>query len=262
MELQLEDYWKVTRPRRAKPVGGHLIPLKFLDPLVDWVGNLGPDSKSFQVLLGGNRELHLRHLQSKYPFRGIVRAPTNDSMDLVGPLFQVLRDLTISNTLQDDLDFVPPSPLEWDLIWCLVAIPHTAISSNLLDVVRKDKKLIALHTALEELRFEAFERRVMISVEEGIQRLVGSLSKKKRDRLSSLMFLSTMACENGLLNPFIVYLDTKDTTNGLLEVFQTCKDWEPYGSPLKLLVGCEEHAKFIPVLHKHLNEGLEWLTSR
>ena len=63
-----------------------------------------------------------------------------------------------------------------------------------------------------------------------------------------------------LRQPFITYLDTKDTTNGLLEILQTCKAWEPYGCPLKLLVGCEEHAKFIPVLHKHLNEGLEWLS--
>lgn len=262
MELQLEDYWKVTRPRRAKPVGGHLIPFGVLEPLIEWVGHLSHDSKSFQVLLGENREAHLRHLQSKYPFKGIIRAPTNENTDLVDPLFQVLRGLTISNTLQDNLDFVPPSPLEWDLIWCLVAIPHTAISASLLDVVRKDKKLIELHDALEELRFESFERRLMIRIEEGIQKFVRSISSKKRDRLSALLFLATLAYENGLLEPFIIYLDTKDTTNGLLEILQTCKVWEPYGSPLKLLVGCEEHAKFIPILHKHLNEGLEWLSPR
>lgn len=262
MGLQLEDYWKVTRPRRAKPVGGHLIPLGVLEPLVEWVSHLGPDSKPFQVLLGENRESHLRHLQSKYPFRVIVQAPTNESPDLVDSLFQVLRGLEISTTLKDGLDFVPPSPLDWDLLWCLVAIPHTAISASLLDVVRKDQRLIKLHDAFEELRFESSEPRILIRIEEGIQKFVRSISSKKRDRLSALLFLATLAYENGLLEPLIIYLDAKDTTNGLLEILQACKAWEPYGSPLKLLVGCEEHARFIPVLHKHLNEGLEWMSPK
>lgn len=261
MELQLEDYWKVTRPRRAKPVGGHLIPFGVLDPLVEWVGHLSPESKSFQVLIGENREAHLRHLQSKCPLRSILRAPTGGDTDLVNPLFRVLRDLKLSN-VQSELAFTPPSPLEWDLIWCLVAIQHIGISASLLDLVRKNKKLIELHGALDELRFEASERRVLISIEEGIQRFIGLIGPKKRDRLNALMFLVALSYENGLLEPLIIHLDTGGTTNGLLGILQTFKAWEPYGFPWKLLVGCEEDAKFIPTLHKHLVEGLEWLSPR
>lgn len=262
MELPFEDYWKLVRPRRDKPVGGHLIPLKFLDPLVEWVGNLSHNSKAYQVIPGDNRESNLKYLQSKYPFRAIVRAPTKDTTDLVDPLFQLLRDKKIVSSVRGLLDFEPPSTLEWDLIWCLIAIPHTSISSDLLDIASKNAKLVDLYKSIEELRNEYFERRVLISVEEGIQRLVSSIGSKRRDRLNAMLFMTTMASENGLLDPFLVYLDTGSTTSGMLEVLQTLKTWELYGNPMKLLIGCEEHAKFIPMLHKHLSEGLEWLSPR
>jgi hypothetical protein len=263
MELQLEDYWKVVRPRRAKPVGGPSIPLKLLDPLVEWFGNLSLESRSFQVLLGERRDSHLRYLQSKYPFKVVVRTVTDPDTDLVETLLQVLQKRKISENRYDSLDFAPPSPLEWDFIWCLVAIPHMVISSNLLDIARKDKHLIELYKALEELRFEALEKRVMISIEEGIQRLVlVSLGSRRRDRLNSLLFLSNMAYENGLLDPFPLYLETKDNTSGLLELLHGFEAWESYGSPLKLLIGCEEHTKYIPMLHKYLADGMGWMSPR
>lgn len=262
MDLQLENYWKVTRPRRAKPVGGHLIPFRFLEPLVEWVSHLGPDSRSFHVLLGDQREAHLKYLQSKSSLRGILRAPAGSDPDLVNQLSYVLQDLRVSSITYEDLIFSPPEPLEWDLIWCLIAIQNIGISASLLDVTRKNTKLVKLHVALDELRFEASERRALISLEEGIQRFVGLIGPKKKDHLNALMFLSTLAYENGLLEPFIVYLDTKDTANGLLDTLQAFKEWEPYGSPLKLLVGCEENVRFIPILHKYMIEGLEWLAPR
>ena len=262
MELPFEDYWKVVRPRRAKTVGGPSIPLCLLEPLVSWLRDLSFDSKSYQVLPGESRESNLKYLQSRYPFRAILRAPVDGASDLVDPLVQLLRDTKINSSVRTLLNFEPPTPLEWDLIWCLIAIPHTSISSELLRIASQDPRLIDLYKAIEELRYNNyFEKRPLISIEEGIQELTNSISSKRRDILNSLMFLVTLAGENGLLDPFTIYLDTKGTTNGLLGIMQTCKTWEPYGSPMKLLIGCEDHAKFIPMIHKNLTDGLAWMSS-
>lgn len=260
MELSFEVYWKVVRPRRAKPVGGPSIPLSLLEPLVSWFGSLSYNSKPYQVIPGENRESSLKYLQGRYPFRGILRAPVNGDSDLVDPLFQLLRGMKVPSSVRTMLDFEPPPSLEWDLIWCLISIPHTSISADLLGIASKDPKLVELYRSIEELRYNYFEKRVLISVEEGIQQLISSIGTRKRDLLNSLMFLATLAGEHGLLEPFVIYLDTKGTTNGLLGILQMCKTWESYGSPMKLLIGCEEQVKFIPLLHKHLTEGLTWVS--
>jgi hypothetical protein len=262
MELELEDYWRVVRPRRAKPVDAPTTSYLVLEPLVEWVGGMSPESKSYQVIIGDYRESYIQHLLSVYPFRSIVRAAVGYNTDLVSPLAQVLRDRKISSALRGLLDFEPPEPLEWDLIWCLVASPDFSVSSSILDIAATNPKLVSLYRSVEELRFEYFHRRVLISIEEGISRLIGSLSHKKKDHLDSLLFLCTLAYDNGLLEPFIVYLDTKYTINGLVETLQAFKTWGVYGNPIKLLVGCEEHTKFTPMLHKYLSEGLEWTSSK
>jgi hypothetical protein len=259
----LKRFWNVIRAHRISTSKNHRGSVSYLqlDLLVKWIDQLNPESKSFQILLGEDREAHFRYLQSKYPFKDIVRAPMDPNTDLIEALLRVLRDRKTSENRNDDLDFVPPSPLEWDLIWCLVAIPYISISSNLLDIIRKDNRLFEIYKVLEELRFEARERRVIIHIGEGVQRLVGvSIGSKRRDRLNSLLFLFNLTYENGLLDPFVIYLETKDNMSGLLETLQVFKKWEPYESPLKLLIGCEEHIKLIPRLHKHLAEGLEWVS--
>lgn len=256
MELQLEDYWKVVRPRRAKPIGVLLVSSKLI-PLVEWFGSLNHESRSFQVLLGDTRTPALKQLRVKFPLKSIL-TPSCGS-NLVESIFYLLRDLKIPSSCQGELQFFPPSAAEWELIWCLVAKPHSAVSANLLDIVRKDEGLVQLYKALVELRLEASERRILISIEEGIQQLVDSIGSRKRDRTNAVLFLANLAFENGLLKPFLVYLDASSTTNGLLEILQALKTWEPYGNVLKLLIGCEDHTRFVPLLHKHFEEGLAWL---
>jgi hypothetical protein len=260
MELQLEDYWKVVRPRRAKPVGGHLVTLKVLEPLIEWISDLNFAS-SYQVLPGDNRLSNVRYLKHEFQHLEVAAAKTEKGCDLTESLFNLLRDSRVHENRREELtlDFEPPHPVEWDLIWCFLALPDLTISSDLMDVARKNGKLIEFYDSLTELRLEASESRVLISLEEGIQRLVGAISKKRRERLDNLFFLLSLALENGLVDPFLVYLDTKDTTIGLLEILQASRKWEMYNCPLRLLIGCQDSSKFPPALQKPIAEGMEWM---
>jgi hypothetical protein len=262
MELQLEDYWKIVRPQRAKPVGGHLVTLKALEPLVEWVRNLWDSSPSYQVLPGDNRLANFRYLRNEFQLLEIIEARSTKGSDLTDSVFQLLKEGRVhrDRSAELTLDFEPPIPVEWDLIWCFLAIPDTAISSNLMDAARKDGRLIKFYNSLTELRLEASEKRALISLEEGIQSLAGSISKKKRERLDTLFFLLSLASENGLVDPFLVYLDTKDTTVGLLEILQASREWEAYSCPVRFLIGCQDISKLPSALHQHIASGLEWMS--
>jgi hypothetical protein len=261
MELQLEDYWKVVRPRRAKPVGCHLVPIKVLEPLIEWVSDLHFAS-SYQVLPGDNRLANVRYLKHEFQHLEVTSAKTEKDCDLTRSLFNLLRDSRVTRDRKEELslDFDPPDPVEWDLIWCFLALPDMTISSDLMDAARKNGRLIEFHNSLTELRLEAFESRVMISLEEGIQHLIGTISKKRRERLDTLFFLLSLAFENGLVDPFLVYLDTADSSVGLLEILQASREWEMYSCPLRILIGCQDISKFHPALHQHIADGLEWMS--
>lgn len=261
MELQLEDYWKIVRPRRAKPVGGHLVTLKVLEPLIGWLSDLNFAS-SYQVLPGDNRLANVKYLKHEFQLLEIVEGKTEKDCDLTESLFNLLRDSRVHENRRDELslDFEPPHPVEWDLIWFFLAIPNLTISSNLMDAARKNGRLIEFYNSLTELRLEASESLVLISLEEGIQHLVGAVSKKRRERLDTLFFLLSLALENWIVDPFLVYLDTKDSTVGLLEILQASRKWEMYGCPLRLLIGCQDSSKLPPALHRYLAEGLEWMS--
>lgn len=260
MELQLEDYWKVVRPRRAKPVGGHFVTLKVLEPLIGWISDLNFAS-SYQVLPGDNRLANVKYLKHEFQHLEVAAAKTEKDRDLTESLFNLLRDSRVHANRREELslDFEPPHSVEWDLIWFFLAIPNLTISSNLMAAARKNGKLIEFYNSLTELRLEAYENLVLISLEEGIQRLVGTISKKRRERLDTLLFLLSLALENWIVDPFLVYLDTKDTTVGLLEILQASRKWEMYGCPLRLLIGCQDSSKLPPALHRHIAEGLEWM---
>ena len=261
MELQLEDYWKVVRPRRAKPVGGQLVPLKVLEPLIELVSDLHFAS-SYQVLPGDNRLANVRYLKHEFQHLEVAVVKTEKDCDLTDSIVNLLRDSRVHEDRREELslDFEPPHPVEWDLIWFFLAIPNLTISSELMDAARKDGKLIKFYNSLTELRLEAAESLVLISLEEGIQRLVGSISKKRQERLDTLFFLLSLALENWLVDPFLVYIDTKDTTVGLLEILQASRKWEMYSCPLRLLIGCQDTSRFPPALHKPIAEGLEWMS--
>jgi hypothetical protein len=178
--------------------------------------------------------------------------------NLIDPIVESLRVKRVNPNRT--LDFIPPSPVEWELIWNLVACPDLSISASLLEFSEKYTNILSFHNLLMELIFEARERGVMISIEEGIHALVKSVSKKRQDQLDILFFMLTLAAENRLLEPFILYLDLKTTTSGLLELLQALKVWSQYDCPLHLLIRFPLTAKLTPVLQRHLAEGLEWLS--
>lgn len=257
MELQLEDYWKIVRPQRAKPVGGHPTPPRVLSNLVSWVNNLNFERVPFQMLPMDNGR-SFRTLSDSPKLHDIEVIDLDGYSNLIDPLVESLRRKIVSTSLM--LDFKPPLPVEWDLIWSLVACPDLAISASLMDFSERFTNILCFHNQLMELRFDARERGVMISIEEGIQALVKSISKKRKDRLYLLCFMLSLAAENRLLAPFILYLDLSSTTSGLLETIQALKVWTNYDCPMHLLIGCQPSTKLSPVLQRHLADGLEWMS--
>jgi len=257
MELQLEYYWKIVRPQRAKPIGGHPTSSRVLSNLVSWVNNLNLEQIPFQVLPMDNGRA-FRSLIDSPRMHDIEVVDLDGYSNLIEPIVTLLSAKKVSHNLS--LDFSPPFPIEWDLIWSLVACPDLSISSSLMDFSERFTNILCFHNQLMELRFDARERGVMISIEEGIQALVKSISKKRKDRLYILCFMLTLAAENRLLEPFVLYLNLGSTTSGLLETIQALKAWTHYDCPLHLLIGCQPGTKLSSVLQRHLADGLEWMS--
>jgi len=252
MELQLEDYWKMVRPQRAKPVGGPIPPLA-IPNLVCWANNLNFEHIPFQVLPGDNGGA-FRYLRNTSKLYEVEALDLDGYSNLIEPIAEYLSTKKVNPNLL--LDFTPPSPVEWDLIWSLVACPDLSISASLMEFSEKYTNILCFHNLLMELRFDARERGVMISIEEGIQALVKSISRKRKDRLDILCFMLSLAAENRLLEPFILYLDLKKSTSGLLEILQALNVWVHYDCPLHLLIGCQANIKAAPVLQRLLADGL------
>lgn len=250
MELQLEDYWKVVRPQRAKSLGSNLIPSRMLDPLIRWTAH--PDDKAFLVLPGSNRDSNLQHL------RGSIQREVSsleEFSDLLLSLVRGVGRIQVHDVIRDELDFKPPNPFDWDLLWCLVACPGLTLAAELMSLARVDSEILNFVDILTDLRFEARERKVLISVEEQIDRLV-SLVSSSRD---VLFFMLALAHENGLMNTVVFYLDASKTHVGLLKTLRSLSCWAKFGCPLRLIIGCESVNNYGPQLKRLLTTGTDWV---